>query len=394
MKNKNYLVTSTVNIPYFLEDILKNSRKYKRDFVGVVIGDKKTPNDAKNYCKMLNKKYKSDIRYFDIFDQNKILKNYSKILKFIPYNNNVRKMIGTFISYLDGCEKLIMIDDDNFPISKVDFFKYHEIVGTKRTVKTISSNSKWVNIANMMVEKNNIPFYPRGFPWSKRFKQDSFKESKKKIHILVNGGLVLGDPDVDAVSRLFWPLDVLKIKKNFMPFFAINKNNFCPFNDQNTSLAREIVPIYYKPPSVLRNADIWTSYFIEKICYSNNKYVSFGMPLVNQFRNVHDFRKDYELENIHNKATDLFVDILNKIELKFKKNYIETSKVLIEKCLLEIEKVKFNQNLFNKNAARHAHMPSLKNMQANFQENKHLIRSFFIEYKNWINILSFYINDN
>ena len=164
MKNKNYLVTSTVNIPYFLEDILKNSRKYKRDFVGVVIGDKKTPNDAKNYCKMLNKKYKSDIRYFDIFDQNKILKNYSKILKFIPYNNNVRKMIGTFISYLDGCEKLIMIDDDNFPISKVDFFKYHEIVGTKRTVKTISSNSKWVNIANMMVEKNNIPFYPRGFP--------------------------------------------------------------------------------------------------------------------------------------------------------------------------------------------------------------------------------------
>ena len=67
---------------------------------------------------------------------------------------------------------------------------------------------------------------------------------------------------------------------------------------------------------------------------------------------------------------------------------------MIEKCLLEIEKVKFNQNLFNKNAARHAHMPSLKNMQANFQENKHLIRSFFIEYKNWINILSFYINDN
>ena len=303
-------------------------------------------------------------------------------------------MIGTFIALQDGCEKLVMIDDDNFPVLKYDFFKHHQIVGKNINLNLIKSNTNWVNISDLMIEKNNVPFYPRGFPWSKRFIKEKHLISKKNVKILVNGGLVLGDPDVDAVSRLFWPLDVTSIKKNFLPYFAINKNNFCPFNDQNTSIAKEIIPIYYKPPSVLRNADIWSSYFIEKICYSDNKFVSFGMPLVRQFRNIHDFRKDYELENDHNMATDLFVKILSKINLRFSQNYMNTAKILVDKFLNELNKTKFLNKNFDSNAARHAHMPSYGNMVKNFEEHKSLIKSFFKEYKSWLNIVSNYTNGN
>ena len=80
-----------------------------------------------------------------------------------------------------------------------------------------------------------------------------------------------------------------------MPNFALSKNNYSPFNDQNTSISRDLIPIYYKPPAGGRNSDIWTSYFIEKILHSSKKdVVAFGEPLVNQIRNAHDYQKDYE----------------------------------------------------------------------------------------------------
>ena len=107
---------------------------------------------------------------------------------------------------------------------------------------------------------------------SKRFKNNKIKISKvSNKKIAVTGGLVLGDPDVDSVSRLFWPIRVTKIKKNFCLILLYQKNNYSPFNDQNTSISRDLIPIYYKPPAGGRNSDIWTSYFIEKILHSSKE---------------------------------------------------------------------------------------------------------------------------
>ena len=101
--------------------------------------------------------------------------------------------------------------------------------------------------------------------------------------------MVLGDPEIDSVSRLFWPINITKIKKNFLPNFAMAKNNYIPFNDQNTSISKDLIPIYYKPPAGGRNSDIWSSYFIDKILHSTHDNIfAFEKPLVNQRRNEHD----------------------------------------------------------------------------------------------------------
>tara|TARA_B100000900_G_scaffold192836_2_gene163155 strand:+ start:606 stop:1799 length:1194 start_codon:yes stop_codon:yes gene_type:complete len=386
--NEIAIVTSTINIPYFLEDVAKNLKKFKvKKFKSYVIGDVKTPPQALDYCRKLSLKYKYDFDYLSIKEQYKRFKNYKQFLNFIPKNNNVRKMIGTMLAYIDGYQKVIMIDDDNYPTNTNNFYKFHN--KTSKVINSITSynsNTDWFNVGNTMNEKTKIPFYPRGFPWSKRFlkeKISSKKLSNKKI--VVNGGLVLGDPDVDAISRLFWPLDVTSIKKKYLDQFSLYKNNYCPFNDQNTSIDRSIIPIYYKPPSVLRNADIWTSYLIEKVVHSTkNDVVTFGEPLVRQFRNPHDFRKDYRLEEVQNRSTDLLIDILLKQKIQFN-NYLTTTKTLVKKCLREVKR-RENKKIKGKND-RHAHMLSSKEIKINYKEDLSMIKNFFKEYLAWLNLI-------
>ena len=178
------IVTSTINVPYFLNDVAKNLKKYKiKSFKSYIIGDTKTPLSALNYCRQLSSKYNYDFDYLSIHEQYRRLRKYKKFLRFIPKNNNVRKMIGTMLAYIDGYQKVIMIDDDNFPTKKNNFYKFHnntsEIINS---ISSYSSDTNWFNVGYTMNEKTNIPFYPRGFPWSKRFLKEkiSHKKLKKK----------------------------------------------------------------------------------------------------------------------------------------------------------------------------------------------------------------------
>ena len=56
MKNEHTcILTTTINIPYFLNDILRNVKKFKhKNTYVVVIADKKTPLKAKTYCKSIS----------------------------------------------------------------------------------------------------------------------------------------------------------------------------------------------------------------------------------------------------------------------------------------------------------------------------------------------------
>ena len=203
----------------------------------------------------------------------------------------------------------------------------------------------------------------------------------------MNGGLVFGDPDIDAVSRLFWPIRVTGFKEEFLPVFGLQEGTWSPFNDQNTAIARELIPVYFKPPSVLRNADIWTSYLIEKLTEGTGDVITYGQPIVEQIRNDHDIRRDYALEEIHNRATDNFVDLLRSIELT-SVGYLSRLQETIELALDLMKSGRvFNQEQGKEMEIRHAHLPtSQERLEMELEENL-LIRNFFLEYKAWTDIM-------
>ena len=50
------IVTTTINIPYFLESYIKNFQKHNhRDITFIIIGDRKTARGAEEYIQNLNK---------------------------------------------------------------------------------------------------------------------------------------------------------------------------------------------------------------------------------------------------------------------------------------------------------------------------------------------------
>lgn len=356
--NKISLLITTINVPYFLDDISKLSKKNNIFFDAIIIGDKKTNPKIYRYLSNVKKKYpKNNFEYYDVKSQIKFFKNLNKFYKVMPYNSGSRKMLANLIATTRNYECSIMIDDDNF--INDDFFKFHNFVGKQKKIKVISTKQKYFNIYESLQEKTNLKFYPRGFPWSERFKKNKYSITEKKVNIDMINGLVLQDPDIDAISRLFWPINVEGVKNKFLPLFALQSHSWTSFNNQNTSTSKRFTDIYFTPPSTGRNSDIWTSYVMYKIINALNSYICFGRPIVRQIRNPHNLWIDLKDELQNNINTDNFVDLLRNVKLTNSNNPIELMYDLIAKSMRMIK--------------------SKKILDLDF-----MITNFFKEYKIWL----------
>ena len=334
------IVTTTIRVPVFLEEISENALRYHKDNINfIIIGDKNTPQDAINYCINLDKKYPYSFDYYSIEDQERELKQYQDLLEIVPYNSGSRKLLGCFIAYKQGADVVIQIDDDNF-IGERDFVGEHCVVSTNKPMDLYHSETGWYNIYENIIEESNIPIFPRGYPWGQRIysKQsdvDCILEEKKVV--LING-LVYEDPDIDAISRLFWPIRIIGMKDTINDNFGLYPGTWTSFNNQNTSMTRELAQVYFTPIAAGRNSDIWTSYVMCRLVEEKGDVIAFGAPYVKQFRNPHDLWDDLELELLNNKTTDIFVSILKTTILEGD-SYIDLLKDLIKKSIQLIDSI-------------------------------------------------------
>lgn len=390
---KSALITTTINIPNFLEDICFSIKKEKKTekFIIIVIADKKTPIQAKNFCKNISKKYSIRIDYLDLNDQNKFFRKYSKIYKLFPVNDAVRKLLGSlyvWINFKKYIDRIIFIDDDNYLNKKNKFLSFHEVTNKVISSTAFRSKSFWLNIYKYLVVEKNIPIYPRGYPWKHRGKEEihySKKFFNKKV--IVNCGYITGDPDIDAVSRLFWPIKVIKSK--IKRYFFLQPGNFTPFNDQNTSISKDYIILYYKPVIAGRNSDIWTSYVICKMAEVYGEIVSYGEPSLKQIRNEHDYWKDYNFEVEHNIATDYFAELLKKVKIKKQKTKILTMLIICEKMIDLCNKESI---LKKRSKGNDKHYQGISGNEKDIRKVKCLkfIKSYFQEYKIWLKNITSY----
>ncbi len=364
--SKTAITITTIHIPKILRDISENLIRHKKTDASsiLVIGDKKTPDGIKEYCGKTASEFGVDIEYLGIAEQEDALKEHKDLLNLFPYNTPDRVILGGILAYMRGYDRLIAVDDDNFP-TQHDFVGFHSITGTETELNLIKSDSGWFNVHNALVEENNIPFYPRGFPWGQRTPESNKKTYHLAKHkVIVNQGLVLEDPDIDAISRLFWPIRAIAMKSEFDSQFGLYPGTWSPFNYQNTSLCRDLILLYYRPLSTKRNADIWTAYLINKLAEHFNDVITFGQPLVKQIRNKHDLWEDLDTELINNKATDVFILLLRNVDLS-KDNYFDALGELIIKCQKDLEKIN--------------DIPT---------QERGMIKNFFLEYQKWHAIIS------
>lgn len=298
------LVTTTIFVPHNLEGYLANFEEHDhRDVVTIVIGDRKTPDEVGPYLADLEQRSGYRIDYWDVERQQAWLEDLPELAASIPWNSVQRRNLGYLLAALEGAERIISIDDDNF-VTDDDYLGYHAIVGTTAKLPAVTTPTGWFNSAGLLESEPSKPLYHRGFPIDQRGVDDTPSYAEAEGRVVVNAGLWLEVPDVDAMSHLDCPVRVTGFRDGAPQRLLVALGTHTVFNSQNTSMHRDLLPVIYLPVMneragelvVGRFDDIWTSLFVKAIADHLGDYVCFGRPLSRQDRNDHDLLHDMLIE--------------------------------------------------------------------------------------------------
>lgn len=342
---KYAVVFTTINIPEsVLDGLLVNLREFGHlgDTEVIVIGDCKTPKEVRQCCEQHDS---LQVVYMDSRDQEKwLMGDLMQVGAIIPWNSDNRRNVGYLMAAARGAEVIISIDDDNWPLLGEDFIGGHSIVGQQARLPSVRSMNGWVNFCRPLCDCASChPLFPRGFPYSKRL-DSTFRMKMGPIsetRVMVNEGLWVGDPDVDATTRLNQPQP---IDDPFRSRFILAKDMKAPVNSQNTAFHRDVLPCFYFIPmgfrhnglTVDRYGDIWMGYFAQKVIASVGGSVCFGQPIVRHERNPHDLFLDLAQELGGMMLTEALVEHLEDIELSGKSygdDYVELGTLLYDEVL-------------------------------------------------------------
>lgn len=314
----NHIVFTTIYVPAVLHDLYENISRFSHlETTKVwVVGDNITPVETEELCKVIDAKG-LEISYIDIASQDEWGERCPKLYQRIPYNNETRRNIGYLRALEEGCERIISIDDDNFPIDQ-DLVGLHEIAGRKWSGPVLQSENGFYNLCADLRFKPARDIYPRGYPFRLRGKDGSVTEhrSDSSTIIGVNAGLWLREPDIDATTWLNGRVEGTEYKGPSSG--VLDATTWTPINTQNTSVVRDLIPAYLCVPmgwdvpggKIQRYGDIWGGYFLQALIKNSSYRVAFGHPVVEHRRNPHDYVDDLRFEFWGMMLTDWLVDIL------------------------------------------------------------------------------------
>lgn len=315
-----HIVATTIAVPRFLEIYRQNLDHYGhlQDVKMWVIGDRKSPHESTEFA-VGQRREGLNVEYLDPDAQQEWLARFPDVGAMIPWNSDNRRNVGFLRALEEDCEILVSIDDDNFPVPESDFYAGHADTGhvVKRTM--INSSKGWFNICSELVLEPPVGVVPRGYPHHER---DSVarESDAMEVSLVAQAGLWVGDPDVDAATRLAFPVRAVATTGRNV---ALSPGTWSPINTQNTSVARRAIPAYYYvrmleplPGATLdRYGDIWSGYFLTRCAEHMGESIGIGAPLVRHDRNAHDLLEDLKAEFWGMMLTPHLIQVLRQCSL-------------------------------------------------------------------------------
>jgi len=242
---KKYIVVTSVN----LKTIAISKFDEMKDWNLVVVGDKKTPTP-----------YQLKNGHFMSCKEQEAL--YPKLSSILGWNNVDRRNLGFLYAYQQGADIVAMVDDDNIPYKD---WGQNVVFDKSVEVKEYQTNNL---VFDPLSVTSHSHLWHRGFPIHKvslrkcHYEAYEIKTLKKKI--LVQADLWDGDPDTDAFNRMVYPNSNIVFNDPYKNKFSSN-SMFCPFNMQNTFVARKALKDLISIPYTGRMCDIWGAYYFEAL---------------------------------------------------------------------------------------------------------------------------------
>ena len=307
-RNKVDIVVTTIFEPQWLDGYLGNIRMYGREeqvTVRIII-DRKTPPSVIAAAESARQQgFKVDCP--SLHEQEVFLQRFGLQDDFIPWNSDNRRNIGFMRAYESGCDVLISIDDDNYCLADSDFVGSHlaALNGSLEQADDVlfASNGSWFNICGQLQSQCNDAFFARGYPYHARNPDRQAQlerqcpDSLSSARVVLNAGLWLDDPDVDAASRL---VQGPRVSGAAHDAVVLAPECWSPINTQNTALRRDAIPAYYyvrmgfpiKGLSIDRFGDIISGYLVQKCAKHLGDAIRFGGPVAEHRRSPHNLFKD------------------------------------------------------------------------------------------------------
>jgi hypothetical protein len=291
------------------------AKKSKFDKVSFFIaGDKKSlPFDTS--------KFKNKIEYLTPKDQNKYASSEA-----IGWGKPARRNIALLRAMESDPDFILTIDDDNEPSE--DYFDLWYRVITNPVHKHVVGikeieHPHWHNYLGP--SNAEIEIYTRGFPIPFRYKNSTkVVDAPKSIpadQVGVFQGITLGDPDIDAKTRIVY--------SKRMPLTSIGEKNYAlkdiwsPYNSQNTIFSKKLFPLAFMWSTAGRSEDIYASYVWQRFLFNNDMYSHVGDAVNFSDRGVRSNLRDFALEiETYMKSHEVWEEI-NKIKEKDALSFID-----------------------------------------------------------------------
>ena len=339
MKNKKIklaIVSTTIRGDVGYRDWDEEVNKFKKfDASFFISGDK-------NSIKFDDSGFLCPLIYLTPKEQNK----YSCSMH-IGWRRWARRNIALLEALKTNPDYVLIIDDDNRPLKNY-FNKWYNLI-TKNAEKKLNIQSKWFNYLDSGDSEST--FFPRGYIISERDKNDKVATKNVKTpakNIMLFQGISYGDPDIDAFARIAdpRPLPLKKVRKlNY-----VVKDNWSPYNTQNTLFKKELAPLAFTWPNSGRYEDIYSSYVWQHFIFNQNKFVHVGDSVNFQERGLRNNFTDFKLEHEgYRYAEDIWkeicktdpssVETIIKDLIKSKNFIIKREKKFLSSFLNDLKKI-------------------------------------------------------
>lgn len=238
-------------------------------------------------------KFQNPVEYLDVAAQQKYVSSEP-----IGWNKIARRNVALLRAIEHTPDYILTIDDDTIPPG--DYFqRWYRVLTNpvKRVAAPLeTADHHWHNY--LRTGDAGIEMYPRGFPIPFRGRSTTAVRIAdapiQPEEIGVFQGISLGDPDIDAQTRIVYPKP--------MPLKAIGEANYAlkdvwsPYNTQNTVYAKKLFPLAFTWPHCGRHEDIYASFAWQRFLFNNGMYAHVGDAVNVQDRGVRNLLRDLEQE--------------------------------------------------------------------------------------------------
>jgi hypothetical protein len=284
-----------VNVPR----VLSLYRAHDPDVMCFVAGDKKTPQEAYEFCDAL-----PNCWAYGCAQQEHM--NY-KSSELIGWNTDSRRNIALLEALKWGAKIIVSVDDDMIKLDRTFFREFEYYLSEPFNGLQLGFAKQWFNAGEFATPTTK----QRGLPYDTKFYSSATSVTNAQIGVAQ--GIILGVPDCDAATAITNTSFILHISDVLKSGFVVDPAARAVFNSQITAFRRELAPAFAQLYSAQgRNTDIFASLLMRRIMRERNLYTYFGPPAAFHARQSRPLLPDLRNEMIGNERIAEFAEYLDR----------------------------------------------------------------------------------